>query len=413
MTDTTAANYDLVVFGATSFVGQILARYLLENYGAAKEVKWAIAGRSEGKLNQLKSDLGAGAASLPVILADAADEPVLGDLCGQTRVVISTVGPYALFGETLVKVCAETGTDYCDLTGEVQWIRRMIERYEAKAKESGARIVHCCGFDSIPSDMGVWFLQQQSEATFGKPCQDVRMRVKVAKGGLSGGTVASMINVAKEAGADPKLRKELANPFSICPPEHRSEKRQPSLKSAEFDKNFDAWLAPFVMGAINTRVVHRSNALQGARYGKEFTYDEAIMTGKGTKGRLTAYGMVGALGAFFTASAIKPTRWVVEKLVPKPGEGPSPDDQEKGFYDLRFVGKTTDGKTMITKVTGDRDPGYGSTSKMLGEAGLCLAFDVKEDVKGGFWTPASALDGKLLERLQANAGLTFEVVETR
>ena len=413
MTDTTAANYDLVVFGATSFVGQILARYLLENYGADKEVKWAIAGRSEGKLNQLKSDLGAGAASLPVILADAADEPALRDLCGQTRVVISTVGPYALFGETLVKVCAETGTDYCDLTGEVQWIRRMIERYEAKAKESGARIVHCCGFDSIPSDMGVWFLQQQSEATFGKPCQDVRMRVKVAKGGLSGGTVASMINVAKEAGADPKLRKELANPFSICPPEHRSEKRQPSLKSAEFDKNFNAWLAPFVMGAINTRVVHRSNALQGARYGKEFTYDEAIMTGKGAKGRLTAYGMVGALGAFFTASAIKPTRWVVEKLVPKPGEGPSPDDQEKGFYDLRFVGKTTDGKTMITKVTGDRDPGYGSTSKMLGEAGLCLAFDVKEDVKGGFWTPASALDGKLLERLQANAGLTFEVVETR
>ncbi len=413
MTDTTAANYDLVVFGATSFVGQILARYLLENYGADKEVKWAIAGRSEGKLNQLKSDLGAGAASLPVILADAADEPALRDLCGQTRVVISTVGPYALFGETLVKVCAETGTDYCDLTGEVQWIRRMIERYEAKAKESGARIVHCCGFDSIPSDMGVWFLQQQSEATFGKPCQDVRMRVKVAKGGLSGGTVASMINVAKEAGADPKLRKELANPFSICPPEHRSEKRQPSLKSAEFDKNFNAWLAPFVMGAINTRVVHRSNALQGARYGKEFTYDEAIMTGKGTKGRLTAYGMVGALGAFFTASAIKPTRWVVEKLVPKPGEGPSPEDQEKGFYDLRFVGKTTDGKTMITKVTGDRDPGYGSTSKMLGEAGLCLAFDVKEDVKGGFWTPASALDGKLLERLQANAGLTFEVVETR
>jgi len=413
MTDTTAANYDLVVFGATSFVGQILARYLLENYGADKDIKWAIAGRSEAKLSQLKSDLGHAAATLPVILADAADEPALVDLCGQTRVVISTVGPYALYGETLVKVCAETGTDYCDLTGEVQWIRRMIERYEAKAKESGARIVHCCGFDSIPSDMGVWFLQQQAEATFGKPCQDVRMRVKVAKGGLSGGTVASMINVAKEAGADPKLRKELANPFSICPQEHRSETRQPSLKSAEFDKNFNAWLAPFVMGAINTRVVHRSNALQGARYGKEFTYDEAIMTGKGTKGRLTAYGMVGALGAFFTASAIKPTRWVVEKLVPKPGEGPSPEDQEKGFYDLRFVGKTTDGKTMITKVTGDRDPGYGSTAKMLGEAGLCLAFDVKDDVKGGFWTPASALDGKLLERLQANAGLTFEVVETR
>lgn len=412
MTDNTATNYDLVVFGATSFVGQILARYLVGNE-AAHGMKWAIAGRSEAKLNQLKSDLGKAAADLPVILADASDEAALTDLCNQTRVVISTVGPYALFGEPLVKVCAETGTDYCDLTGEVQWIRRMIERYEASARKSGARIVHCCGFDSIPSDMGVWFLQQQAEATFGKPCQDVRMRVKVAKGGLSGGTVASMINIAKEVGANPKLRKELANPFSICPPEHRSTKRQPSLKSAEFDKDFNAWLAPFVMGAINTRVVHRSNALQGTRYGNEFTYDEAIMTGKGAKGRLSAYGMVAALGAFFTASAIKPSRWVVEKLVPQPGEGPSPEDQQNGFYDIRFVGRTDDGKTMITKVTGDRDPGYGSTAKMLGEAGLCLAFDLKDDVPGGFWTPASVLNGKLLERLQANAGLTFDVVETR
>src|SRR5690554_1715860 len=413
MTNTTQAEFDLVVFGATSFVGQILSRYLMETYGTGGEVRWAIAGRSESKLASLKAELGDNASALPVILADASDDDALAAMCRQTRVIISTVGPYALYGEPLVKACVSTGTDYCDLTGEVQWIRRMIERYEDQARQTGARIVHCCGFDSIPSDMGVWFLQQKSEETFGQPCRDVRMRVKVAKGGLSGGTVASMINVAKEAGADPKLRKELANPFSICPPEHPSKTRQPSLKSAEFDKHFDVWLAPFVMGAINTRVVHRSNALQNARYGKEFTYDEAIMTGKGTKGRLTAYGMVGALGAFFTASAIKPTRWVVEKLVPKPGEGPSPEDQEKGFYDLRFVGKTTDGKTMITKVTGDRDPGYGSTAKMLGEAGLCLAFDVKDDVKGGFWTSASALDGKLLERLQANAGLTFEVVETR
>jgi len=413
MTNSTQPDYDLIVFGATSFVGQILTRYLATTYGVGAEVKWAIAGRSEGKLNSLKSELGADAAKLPVILADANDEAALAAMCRQTKVVISTVGPYALYGEPLIKACVSTGTDYCDLTGEVQWIRRMIERYEDQAKQSGARIVHCCGFDSIPSDMGVWYLQQQAEETFGQPCQDVRMRVKVAKGGLSGGTVASMINVAKEAGADPKLRKELANPFSICPPEHRSKTRQPSLKSAEFDKHFDVWLAPFVMGAINTRVVHRSNALQNARYGKEFTYDEAIMTGKGTKGRLTAYGMVAALGAFFTASAIKPTRWLVEKLVPQPGEGPSPEDQEKGFYDLRFVGRTQDGKTMITKVTGDRDPGYGSTGKMLGEAGMCLAFDIKDDVAGGFWTPSSALGGKLLERLTSNAGLTFEVVETR
>ncbi len=298
MTNSKQADFDLVVFGATSFVGQILTRYLVENYGVGAEVKWAIAGRSEGKLNDLKGELGDAASKLPVLLADAADEDAVTAMCRQTRVVISTVGPYALFGEPLVKACVATGTDYCDLTGEVQWIRRMVERYEDQAKQTGARIVHCCGFDSIPSDMGVWFLQQQAEETFGKPCQDVRMRVKVAKGGLSGGTVASMINVAKEAGADPKLRKELANPFSICPEGHRSKARQPSLKTAEYDKDFGVWLAPFVMGAINTRVVHRSNAMQNARYGAEFTYDEAMMTGKGAKGRLTAYGITAALGAF-------------------------------------------------------------------------------------------------------------------
>ncbi len=413
MTKSTDTTYDLVVFGATSFVGQILTQYLFASYGVSGEVKWAVAGRSESRLNTLKSGLGAGAGDLPVILADATDDQSLKTLCEQTRVVISTVGPYALYGEPLVKACVETGTDYCDLTGEVQWIRRMLERYEDQAKASRARIVHCCGFDSIPSDMGVWFLQQQAEKTFGEPCQDVRMRVKVAKGGLSGGTVASMINIAKEAAADPKLRKELANPFSISPPEHRSKVRQPSLKGAQFDKTFNVWLAPFVMAAINTRVIHRSNALQDARYGMEFTYDEAMMTGTGAKGRLTAYGITAALAGFLTASAIKPTRWLVEKFVPQPGEGPSPEDQKAGFYDLRFVGRTRDGKTMITKVTGDADPGYGSTSKMLGEAGMCLAFDVPADQPGGFWTPASLLNGKLLERLTSKAGLTFEVVETR
>lgn len=411
MTNNPDSPFDLVVFGATSFVGSILTRYLLETYGTDTSVRWAIAGRSSQKLARLKGELGSAADNLPVILADSSDDVSLEAMCQQTRVVISTVGPYALYGEPLIRACVRNGTDYCDLTGEVQWIRKMIERYEEEARSSGARIVHCCGFDSIPSDLGVWFLQQQAEQTFGEPCKDVRMRVKAAKGGLSGGTVASMINIAKEAGADPQLRKELANPFSISPAGHRSETRQPSLKTAEFDKTFGVWLAPFVMGAINTRIVHRSNALQGARYGKEFTYDEAMMTGRGLKGRAAAYAMTGALGAFFTASAIKPTRWIVEKLVPKPGEGPSPEEQKAGFFDLRFSGQTESGKTLISKVTGDRDPGYGSTSKMLGEAGICLAFDVDRERPGGFWTPASLLDGDLLTRLQEKAGLTFEVVK--
>lgn len=411
----TDARYDLIVFGATSFVGQILSRYLLETFGIGKQVKWAIAGRSETKLVNLKTDLGQAAKNLDMVIANAEDEASLRAMCDQTRVVVSTVGPYALYGEPLVKVCVETGTDYCDLTGEVQWIRRMIQTYEEKAKQTGARIVHCCGFDSIPSDMGVFFLQEQARETLGKTCSEVKMRVRTAKGEFSGGTVASLMNVAREAASDPALRKELANPFSLCPPGHKSTRRQPNVKSAEYDQDLDVWLAPFVMAAINTRIVHRSNAVAGAPYGKEFLYDEAMMTGKGIKGRLAALGITGAMGGFLVASAIKPSRWVLERfVVPKPGEGPSRHAQENGFYDLRFVGKTEDGQVIRTKVTGDQDPGYGSTGKMLGQAAACLAFDVsKEERPGGFWTPASIFGNHLLSRLREHSGLTFELLEQR
>ncbi|UDL07115.1 saccharopine dehydrogenase family protein [Marinobacter sp. CA1] len=404
--------FDLVVFGATSFVGQILTRYLTETYGVGGTVSWAIAGRSGHKLETLKNELGERARELPILLADASRPESLDELCLQTRVIISTVGPYALYGEPLIKACVSSGTDYCDLTGEVQWIRAMIERYEDQAKASGARIVHCCGFDSIPSDLGVLFLQQQAQQTFGHYCTQVKMRVKAAKGEFSGGTVASLMNVAKEAAADPALRKELANPFSICPPGHRSSQRQPNVKSASYDKDFDAWTAPFVMAAINTRIVHRSNALMATGYGKEFLYDEAMLTGRGLKGRATAYAITAALGGFLAASAIKPTRWALERfVVPKPGEGPSPEAQQNGFYDLRFVGHTEAGESIRTRVTGDRDPGYGSTGKMLGEAGACLAFDLDPDAPGGFWTPASLLGQSLLDRLTTRAGLRFELLE--
>ncbi|MAA66320.1 MAG: saccharopine dehydrogenase [Alteromonadaceae bacterium] len=406
--------FDIIVFGATSFVGQILSRYLIEQYGLDGNVKWAIAGRSEGKLVSLKADLGAPAADLDIIIADASDDAQLAAMCAQTRTVISTVGPYALYGEPLVKACCEQGTHYCDLTGEVQWIREMIIKYEAQAKASGARIVHCCGFDSIPSDLGVFFLQQQAAQQFGAACPTVKMRVKAAKGGFSGGTAASLINVAKEAAADPALRKSLANPYSICPTDFRPSRRQHNVKSAEFDADFDAWTAPFVMGAINTRVVHRSNALQHAAYGEEFGYDEAVLTGTGLKGRAAALAVTAGMGGFLVASVIKPTRWALEKFVlPKPGEGPTPKAQREGFYDLRFVGISADGKLLRTKVTGDRDPGYGSTGKMLGEAAMCLTFDLDAATPGGFWTPASLFGHKIIERLEANAGLRFEVMESR
>ncbi len=281
-----AKRNDLVVFGATRFVGQILCRYLLEQFGVDGKPSWARAGRSMDKLEQVRSSLGRKASRLPLLVADASDEDSLRQLCAEACVIVSTVGPYALYGEPLVKVCAETGTDYCDLTGEVQWIRRMIRSYEPRAKKSGARIVHCCGFDSIPSDLGVYFLQQACRDRHGKPCTTVKMRVKSAKGGFSGGTVASLMNVLKEASSDPKLRKELANPYSLCPKTHAPGVRQAQVTLPEYDADFESWVAPFVMAGINTRIVHRSNALAKHAYGKNFRYDEAVLTGPGLKGRL-------------------------------------------------------------------------------------------------------------------------------
>jgi short subunit dehydrogenase-like uncharacterized protein len=404
---------DLTVFGATSFVGQILARYLFAQFGAHDGLKWALAGRSEQKLQRLRSSLGPKAARLPIVIADAADADALEALCAQTRVVISTVGPYALYGEPLVKACAETGTDYCDLTGEAQWIRRMIHGYEKAARKSGARIVHSCGFDSIPSDLGVHFLQQQAIERFGEPCARVKMRVKAMRGGFSGGTVASVLNLVKEATSNPALRRELADPYSICPAGYAPEVRQPNVQSAQFDDDFNAWVAPFVMSAINTRIVQRSNALSKQAYGADFTYDEAVLTGRGLKGRLAATGMTAGLAGFMVAGALPPTRWALERFVlPGPGEGPSAEAQKAGFFDLRFIGKTADGRSIRTRVTGDRDPGYGSTAKMLGQAGACLAQDLGDSgVKGGFWTPATIFGDRLIARLTRHSGLTFEVLD--
>mgnify|MGYP003385768894 FL=1 len=405
-----SAQFDIVIFGATSFVGEILTGYMMKQYGTDGEVSWAIAGRSEAKLLDIKSQHNA--QSIPHIIADAANEQQLKDMVAQTRVIISTVGPYALYGEPLVKECAQSGTDYCDLTGEVQWYKRMADKYEDTAKATGARIVHCSGFDSIPSDMGVFFLQQKAHEKFGKFCIQVSNRVAKIRGGASGGTVASMTNIAKEAGKDAALRKELQNPYSICPKGHGFTIRQHNVTGAEFDANHNAWIGPFVMAAVNTRVVHRSNALLNNAFGKDFKYSEAMLTGKGKKGKRTARFMGWGLNIFMVLAAIAPTRWILETFIlPKPGEGPSPKEQETGMYDMRFIGKTDSGNQIKVKVTGDRDPGYGSTAKMLGEAAVCLSQLSKTEKAGGFWTPSSAYGLTLVDRLTKNAGLTFEVLE--
>lgn len=407
--------FDVIVFGATGFVGRILCRHLFARHGAgaAGQLRWAAAARSQGRLEALRDSLGEAASGLSLIVADAADGPALRSLCARARVVASTVGPYALHGETLVRKCALSGTDYCDLTGEVPWIRRMIEHHQPAARASGARIVHCCGFDSIPSDLGVSFLQQEAMRRFARPCISVKMRVKALRGGVSGGTVASMLSVAKQAAASPAVRGELADPYSLCGSGFAARIPQSNVTVPDWDADFGSWCAPFVMAAVNTRVVHRSNALQGHPYGVDFHYDEATLTGPGARGWWGALGTATGLGALMIAGSLPPTRWPLERwILPAPGEGPSPEAQRSGFFELHFLGTTAKGDQLGARVTGNRDPGYGSTAGMLGEAAACLARDVPRSAPGGgFWTPATALGDRLRNRLQAHAGLTFEVLE--
>ena len=405
--------FDLVIFGATSFVGQILTEYLFDHIGLSRKVKWAIAGRSEAKLNNLRDSLGEKAAKLPIIVADSMDQPALEDMCKKSRVIVSTVGPYALYGETLVKVCAENGNDYCDLTGEAYWIKQMILKYEKTAKKSGARIVNCCGFDSIPSDLGNHFLQREGKKQLGNFFNQVKLRVKAMKGGASGGTIASMAEMIVAAKADPQVRRDMANPYLLCPEQHSYTIKQTSVKGPSYDADFNSWSAPFIMEAINTRVVLRSNTLRRMAFGKDFSYGEAMLTGDGNAGRLKAIALTAGLAAFAGSMILNPIRNLMNKFVlPKPGEGPSLQDQLNGFFDIELMGKNAKGEKLTAKVTGDRDPGYGCTAKMLAQAGLCLAFDLaKEDKAGGFWTPSTAMGDLLIERLNDHAGMSFTLVD--
>ncbi len=400
--------FELIIFGATSFVGKILCNYLVQEHHETG-LKWAIASRSEAKLQALRESLGEEGRELPSFVADSFDEAALRQLCERTDVVISTVGPYALYGETLVRLCAETGTDYCDLTGEAQWIRRMIERYQGRAQDSGARLVHCCGFDSIPSDLGVKYLQQQALQHFGEFCQRVKMRVKTSKGGASGGTIASGVNVYKEAARDAELREELKDLYSLCPVQWQARTEQRTI-GVEYDEDFHAWTAPFIMAAINTRIVLRSNALHSPPYSEAFAYDEATLCGDGEAGHKRARRIARVTTLAGWMLAIPPLRWILLRFLPKPGEGPTPQQQREGHYDLRFHGQTASGDRITVRVTGDRDPGYGSTAKMLAQAGISLSREVPHsDLQGGFWTPATAFGQELFARLQDHAGLTFEV----
>lgn len=396
--------HDIVLFGATSFVGQILTRHLVERHGNDGDIKWAMAGRSADKLASVAAEAGA---DVDQIVVDADDAAGLAEMCAHTNLVISTVGPYALYGSKLVAAVAEAGIDYVDLTGEPQWMQRMIDRYQDRAVETGARIVHACGFDSVPSDMGVWFLQNEAQERFGAPCTSISMAVKAMKGGASGGTVASMMNMMEEVSADPNIRKVLANPYALAEKGDREGPKQPNVTLPVYDEGHESWLAPFVMAGTNTRVVFRTHSLLDHEWGPDFTYGEAMHMGDGIGGRTKAMAMSGGMGGFMGAASLGPMRKMLGKVLPEPGEGPSPEAQEKGFFDVRFHGTTGDGDELMVKVTGDRDPGYGSTAKMLCEAATTL---IDSEATGGFWTPATALGDAFIEALVDQAGLTFEVL---
>lgn len=404
-----AREFDVVVWGASGFTGRLVAEHLLTRYGADGELRWALGGRNAARLEAVRSELGAAAAGLPILTANIDDAASLAALVARTRVICTTVGPYALYGSGLVAACAASGTHYCDLTGEVQWMRRMIDAHHETARQSGARIVHTCGFDSIPSDLGVFDLQRAFVERFGRPAERVAFRGLEFRGGFSGGTIASMLNMLNEADHDASIYPLLADPYGLNPAGERHGLDGPEPALPAFDNERRAWLTPFVMASINTKVVRRSNALAGYPYGHDFRYDEATVMPHGLWGFPAALAMSVASAAGMAAMRVPSVRRFVGKRLPQPGEGPSAAVRESGFYLLELTASTrvSAAQRLTLRIRGDRDPGYGSTARMLGESAVCLAQDAL-DSAGGVLTPATAMGGALVRRLTERAGITFE-----
>jgi short subunit dehydrogenase-like uncharacterized protein len=388
-----SSKFDIVIYGASGFTGQLVAEYFAARYQNDPQLKWAMAGRSLEKLKSVRDAIGA-PADTPLVVADASDPTALKAMIDQTRSIVTTVGPYLLYGNELVAACAASGTDYFDLCGEVPWMRRTIDAHQATAERSGARIVFSCGYDSLPFELGVFFCEEAAKKTFGAPVARVKGRVRAMKGTFSGGTAASSKAIFDAAAKDPSLVALLRDSFALTP--GFSGPKQPPGNRPVFDEDLQTWLTPFFMANINTRNVHRSNALLGFPYGRDFIYDEMQIAGPGDEGEARAKRIMAANNNLGTAS------------VPKPGEGPSKEERESGYYDLLFVGIAPDGRQVHASVKGDRDPGYGSTSKMIAECAICLLRDTP-DVPAGFWTPGAAMQHKLIKRLVDYAGLSFQV----
>lgn len=407
--------FDLVLMGATGFTGRLVAEYLLRA-GEKEGLKWALAGRNEKKLQELKDQLGKGADALEIIVADSLDRESLEALARRTQVVCSTVGPYSKYGTPLVEACVQSGTDYCDLTGEAHWIRKIIDLLHDKAEKNQARIVHCCGFDSIPSDLGVLMMQRAAKRKYSRPAQSMKYFLARGRGGVSGGTLDSVATSMEEVGKNKKVARQMADPYGLNPESSPRGSDGGFQKGVAYDRDIQGWTAPFVMAVINEKIVRRSNALLENEYGQDFNYSEVSLMGSGVSGALKATGMTLSLGAFAGGMALAPTRRLLQRFVlPSPGEGPDEAAREAGYFNVKLFARGVDdeGKSFTLKgaVGADKDPGYGATAIMLGESALCLALDGEVTAaRGGILTPAVAMGERLIERLKT-AGMTFEVHE--
>ncbi len=384
---TSPREFAIIVYGATGYTGRLVAEYLAKRPGAPK---WAMAGRSLAKLEEVRDEIGAPAYT-PLVVADAADPASLDAMAKRANVILTTVGPYQLYGNELVAACVANGTDYTDLCGEPVWMREVIDTHDAGAKTSGARICFSAGFDSIPFDLSVLMLQQDCIKRFGAPAPRVKGRVRAMQGKFSGGTAASLKATMIAAGKDKQVIAHLVNPFCLVP--GFEGPAQPRGDKPEYDEALGSWATSFVMAAINTKNVHRTNALLGHQYGTDFVYDEMLLTGPGEAGEKAA-------------EYVAKTPMMGGENDPKPGEGPTKEERENGFYDLLFVGEYPDGRRAHYAVKGDKDPGYGSTSKMIAETAIAL---FENAGSGGVTTPGASLGQTLVDRLQEHAGLTFAV----
>ena len=398
---------DLVIWGATGFTGKLVCEYITNSY-KSKDLNWTIAGRNEEKLLKLKNRLNI---KNSILIGNSNDKSSLEKICSKTKVICSTVGPYALYGTNLIHACIKMKTNYCDISGETQWIRKIIDTFHDKAKKQKIKIVNSCGFDSIPSDLGVYFCQSNYYKENGEYANEINMRVAGSRGGFSGGTYNSLTNVIHEASLNRSVRKILNNPYGLNPINEQSGPDKKDLKSVEYDNEAKSWIAPFVMAGINTKIVRRSNALLNYKYGNSFLYSEAVLVGNGILGKIIGYlSLIPILMVIQKKGSV--IKKIVDLFVPKAGEGPSKKQRENGFFSLKFF-FGNNRQRYLAKVTGDMDPGYGSTSKMLAECAICLALDDTLNENYGVITPSVAFEENILERLQNNAGLEFSMKKSK